>query len=84
MIDISFNSSSDFVCVIPIFCSTDGFKINTQVFLRIDIKYTSAWRRITRIIALALPAIFSGNFVLNPFDFWIHKLISYKIVFSRR
>ena len=62
----TFNIRPDFICFLPLFGSTDGAGICSQILLRIDIHHAAARRRGTRVFTLAVTMILTGFRILFP------------------
>lgn len=82
VVDVTFNSSSDFVSIIPFFYSTNCTRISTKIFFGICVNHSSTGRCGAWIIAMTDSFVFTGVRVLHPFDFWIHKLVSCNTAFE--
>lgn len=76
MVNASFYGGSDFVGVIPFFCTTNSSRIGTKVFFRINIHHSAARGRCTWIIACAVTLVLASRFIFDPLDFRADKLIS--------
>lgn len=84
VIDITFNGSSDFVSIIPFFCSTKCAWIGTKVFFWINVNHSSTSGCGTWIITMADSYIFSSSWTLFIFDFGTYEFVTYKTIFTFR
>lgn len=76
MIDIPFNNDTDFVGIIPFFCTTYSARISTKILLWINVDHPSAFRRVTWIIAKAFPVGFLSRLIVYPLCFRADKFKS--------
>lgn len=82
VVNVTFNSSSDFVSSIPFFCSTNCTRIRTKVFFGICVNHSSAGRCGAWVIAMTDPFVFTGVSSLFPCDFGTHKFVSCNTAFE--
>lgn len=82
MIDVSFNSSPDFVGVIPFLSSADDAGISTEILFGIDIYHPAARRSSAWIVTYTVTLIFTGIFIFDPLDLRTDKLISGNTTFE--
>ncbi len=82
MIDVPFNSSPDFVGVIPFLSAADDTGICTEILFGIDIYHPATRRSSARIVTHTLTLTFAGVFILDPLDLRTDKLISGNTTFE--
>ena len=75
VVNISFYGGSDFVGVIPFFCTTNSSRIGTKVFFRINIHHSAARGSRAWNTACAVRLMFSSKFVFESFDFRTDEIV---------
>mgnify|MGYP000159824270 FL=1 len=76
VVNISFYGGSDFVSVIPFFCTTDSARIGTEILFRINIHHSATRRSCTWIITCTVTLGSASRCIFDPLDFRTDKLIS--------
>lgn len=74
MIDLSFYSSSDFLCFVPFFRAANGTRISPEIFFRININHSSTFRGGVWIFTIALSERSFFGAIVAPIHFWTDKL----------
>jgi len=73
VIDIPLNDRSDVVSIVPFFCISQGTRVSSEVFFRIDIDHAPTFGGGAGILTLTFPVHLFGLFIIEPFGFRAYK-----------